>query len=88
LFESARKVLAARLMRLEPRLSRPESFVFANAIGGATDPGNWYRREWAKVCKAANLIDEIEITARRGYVPATTSTNCATTQRPDSTNKA
>jgi integrase len=31
--------------------------VFANAIGGALDPGNWYRREWSPAVKAAGGPD-------------------------------
>jgi integrase len=60
LFMSAARVLAARQLRLPAHLSGPDNLVFANAIGGAMDPGNWYRREWAETCRAAGLTDEIE----------------------------
>jgi integrase len=59
LFLSAAKVLAARQLRLPAHLSRPDSLVFSNAIGGAMDPGNWYRREWAEACKAAGFAYEV-----------------------------
>ena len=55
LFESTRKTLAARQLRLAPHLSTPNSLVFPNALGGPMDPGNWYRREWSTACKAAGF---------------------------------
>jgi len=59
LFESARKVLVSRKLRLSPDLTTEESFVFANAIGGAMDPGNWYRREWTPTLEKVGLVDVI-----------------------------
>jgi hypothetical protein len=45
LFASAKATLEARKARLGVT-PHPSAFVFANAIGGAVDPGNWRRREW------------------------------------------
>jgi integrase len=53
LFDSARKRLLARRLRLRPGLTEPEAFVFANQAGGALDPGNWYRRAWLPAVVAA-----------------------------------
>ena len=43
LFESVRKVLAAR--KLRARFSRPQDIVFGTAVGTPMDPGNFERRE-------------------------------------------
>jgi integrase len=56
LFRSAEEVLLARKLRLSlerEESTEPDAFVFANAIGGALDPGNWYRREWTPAVRAA-----------------------------------
>lgn len=56
LFRSAEEALLTRKLRLSlerEQWAEPDGFVFANATGGAMDPGNWYRREWVPAVKAA-----------------------------------
>jgi integrase len=44
---------------MDPELTTPEGFIFANAIGGAMDPGNWYRREWTPTLEKVGLVDVV-----------------------------
>jgi integrase len=53
LFDSARKVLAARKLRCE--YNQPVDFVFGNSVGTAMDPGNFVRREFLPARKKAGL---------------------------------
>jgi integrase len=53
LFESARKVLAAR--KLRTRFGRPEDFVFGSVVGTPLDPGNFVRREFKTALSRAGL---------------------------------
>lgn len=53
LFESARKVLAAR--KLRTRFNRPRDFVFGTVVGTAADPGNFVRREFKPALDRASL---------------------------------
>jgi integrase len=53
LFESARKVLAAR--KLQMRYSRPEDFVFGTTVGTPMEPGNFVRREFKPAIDRAGL---------------------------------
>jgi integrase len=53
LFESARRELAARKART--RYGRPQDFVFGTAIGTATEPGNFVRREYKPALDRAGL---------------------------------
>jgi integrase len=53
LFESARKVLAAR--KLRTRFNRPQDFVFGSVVGTAADPGNFVRREFKPALDRAGL---------------------------------
>ena len=55
LFESARKILLARRLRLSPERTRPEAFVFGNEAGDPLDPGNWYRHAWLPALAAADV---------------------------------
>jgi integrase len=53
LFDSARKVLAARKLRSE--YNRPEDFVFGTVVGTPADPGNFVRREFRPARDKAGL---------------------------------
>jgi integrase len=55
LFESARRALAARRLRLPARLKEDDVTVFATAVGTPLDPGNFERREFKRALKAAGL---------------------------------
>jgi integrase len=60
LFPSARQALEARKRRLGVGL-HPDRLVFTNEIGGAVDPGNWYRRCWKKALRDAGLEDRFHV---------------------------
>jgi integrase len=47
--------------------SHPTAFVFANAIGGALDPGNWARREWLPALKKAGLEKKFHVHELRHF---------------------
>jgi integrase len=66
LFLSARATLEARRRRL-PAEPHPTAFVFANAIGGAIDPGNWARREWLPALKKAKLEKRFHVHELRHF---------------------
>jgi integrase len=66
LFPSARAALEARRRRL-PVAPHPTAFVFANAIGGPMDPGNWARREWLPALKRAGLEKQFHVHELRHY---------------------
>ena len=53
LFESARKVLAARKLRSE--YDRPHDFVFGTSVGTPTDPNNFVKREFRPALVSAGL---------------------------------
>jgi integrase len=53
LFESARKVLAARKLRTTFNL--PKDFVFGTSVGTPADPGNFVRREFKPALERAKL---------------------------------
>lgn len=53
LFESARKVMAAR--KLRTRFNQPRDFVFGTVVGTAADPGNFVRREFKPALTRAKL---------------------------------
>lgn len=53
LFDSARKVLAARKLRSE--YNGPQDFVFGNSVGTPMDPGNFVRREFTPARDDAKL---------------------------------
>jgi integrase len=53
LFESARKVLAARKLRIG--YSRPTDLVFGNVVGTPMDPGNFVRLEFKPALEKAKL---------------------------------
>jgi integrase len=55
LFESVRKVLAARKLRVEAQFTSPGDYVFASKVGTAIDPGNFVRREFKPALTAARL---------------------------------
>jgi integrase len=54
LFESARRVLAARKLRTE-RYTRDLDLVFATAVGTAMNPTDFERREFKRALKLAGL---------------------------------
>jgi integrase len=66
LFPSARAALEARRSRLAV-VPHPTAFVFANAIGGAMDPGNWRRREWLPALKRAGLERRFTVHSLRHF---------------------
>jgi integrase len=66
LFSSAKVMLEARKRRL-PVEPHPTAFVFANAIGGAMDPGNWARREWLPALKKAGLEKRFHVHELRHF---------------------
>lgn len=53
LFESARKVLAAR--KLRTRFDQPQDFVFGTSVGTPTDPNNFVKREFRPAVQRAGL---------------------------------
>jgi integrase len=59
-------MLEARRRRLAVA-PHPTAFVFANAISGATDPGNWARREWLPALKRAGLEAKFHVHELRHY---------------------
>src|SRR4051812_22790036 len=66
LFPSAKTTLGARRRRLAVA-PHPTAFVFANAIGGAVDPGNWARREWLPTLKKAGLEKRFHVHELRHF---------------------
>lgn len=54
LFESARKILAARKLRTS-EYDRPEDFVFATSVGTPVDPNNFVKREFRPALERASL---------------------------------
>lgn len=54
LFDSARKVLAARKLRTG-EYNRPSDFVFSTSVGTPVDPANFVRREFKPALKRAGL---------------------------------
>ena len=54
LFDSARKVLAARKLRSR-EYNRPEDFVFGSTVGTPMEPGNFVRREFKTALVRAKL---------------------------------
>jgi integrase len=53
LFDSVRKVLAARKLRSE--YNQPQDIIFGNAVGTPLDPGNYVRREFKPALARAGL---------------------------------
>jgi integrase len=45
----------------------PTAFVFANAIGGAVDRGNWARREWLPALKTAGYEKKFHVHELRHF---------------------
>jgi integrase len=65
LFESARKVLAAR--KLRTGYDEPRDFVFGTVIGTATEPGNFVRREFKTAQQRAGLGQWINEDGKRRW---------------------
>lgn len=70
LFESARKVLAARKLRTKTYV-RDEDVVFGTVLGTPLEPGNFERREFKRAMKSAGLEGAFRLHDLRHYAVST-----------------